>query len=380
MSTRRGSTNRSNNGSISSSTTTRTRTFASRTQGPLMPRTLTTLRLAVLPCSAALLVAVAPRDAAAQERVVTSIDTTVALGRGGVVDLSVVSGDIRVVGWTRGEVHVRASTEGGELRFEGGGSRITLEQILRGRHGRHDDDGEAHYEVSVPEGTRVLMRSTSGDLSARGVKGDVEARSVSGGVEVDGAGDHTVLESVSGDVRATRLAGDVRANSVSGEVELSDVAGDAEGESVSGDVRIRNARSKVARAETVSGEVAYEGTIDPAGRYDFTSHSGDVTLVLPAAVNASVSIGTFSGGIESDFPLTLHPDTESSKRNRARRLEFTIGSGGPRINAETFSGDVVIRRVGGKLKGGTSIRDQGRDRDHDHDADDDDDDDDPPRI
>jgi DUF4097 and DUF4098 domain-containing protein YvlB len=206
------------------------------------------------------------------------------------------------------------------------------------------------------------------------VKGDVEARTVSGGVEVDGAGDHTVVESVSGDVRATRLAGDVRANSVSGEVELSDVGGDAEGESVSGDVRIRNARSKVARAETVSGEVAYEGTIDPAGRYDFHSHSGDVTLVLPAAVNASVSIGTFSGGIESDFPLTLRPESESSRPRRARRLEFTIGSGGPRINAETFSGDVVIRRVGGKLKGGTTVRDREQDRDRD------DDDDDPPRI
>ena len=306
-----------------------------------MPRTLT-FQIAA-PLAAGVLLFAAPRPAAAQGRApITSIDTTVALGRGGVVDLSLVSGEIRVVGWTRGEVRVHATTEDGELRFESSATRVTLEQELRGHRGRHDES-DARYEVSVPVGARVLMRSTSGDLSARGVKGDVEARTVSGGVEVDDTGDHTTIESVSGDVKGTRLGGDVRARSVSGEVQLTDVAGDADGESVSGDVAIRGAHSKVARAETVSGDVTYDGTVDPAGRYDFHSHSGGIELVLPPTVNASVSIQTFSGEIESDFPLVLRPSSDE-RRRRERRIDVTLGGGGARITVDTFSGNINLER------------------------------------
>jgi DUF4097 and DUF4098 domain-containing protein YvlB len=56
----------------------------------------------------------------------------------------------------------------------------------------------------------------------------------------------------------------VRARSVSGEVQLTDVAGDADGESVSGDVGIHGAHSKVARAETFSGDVEIRRVGDKA--------------------------------------------------------------------------------------------------------------------
>jgi DUF4097 and DUF4098 domain-containing protein YvlB len=98
----------------------------------------------------------------------------------------------------------------------------------------------------------------------------------------------------------------------------------------------------------VSGDVTYAGTVDPAGRYDFRSHSGTVRLVLPAGTNASLSVETFSGDIDSAFPLTLRPEAAPAEggRKRPRRMEFTIGSGGPRITAESFSGDLVIERSG----------------------------------
>ncbi|HET7456434.1 MAG TPA: DUF4097 family beta strand repeat-containing protein [Gemmatimonadaceae bacterium] len=339
-----------------------------------MPRTLIIRRFApptLFVAAAAATLGLAPRSAAAQDRPITSIDTTVAFARGGVVDLSVVSGEIRVVGWARSEVRINASTEEGELRFESSPSRVAIEQLLRGR-GRHHGDADARYELSVPVGTRLLMRSTSGDLSAKGIKGDVEARTVSGGVEVEDGGGHTEIESVSGDVRGARLGGDVRAHSVSGEVEVSDVAGDADAESVSGSITISGAHSKVARAETVSGDVRYDGSIDASGHYEFHSHSGDVELRLPANASASVSIETFSGEITSDFPLMLRPETESGRPRRARQLEFTLGGGGPRIDAKTFSGDVVIRRAGGSGGKAESTRRNPPKRDRDQDDDDDD--------
>jgi len=272
----------------------------------------------------------------------SAIDTTVAFSRGGVVDLSLVSGDIRVVGWARNEVKVSARAENGDLRFEATQSRVTLDLEHGGYRGRHHDN-EARYELSVPEGTRVLMRSTSGDISARGVKGEIEARSISGGVDVEDAR-RVTLESVSGDVNASRVAADARAHSVSGEVKVRDVGGDVDVESVSGDIELRGARSRVTRAETVSGDVTYEGSVDPAGRYDFTSHSGTLRLVLPASTNASLSVETFSGEIDSAFRLQMRP--AEAGRSRPRRMEFTLGSGGPRITAQTFSGEIVLERAG----------------------------------
>jgi hypothetical protein len=284
------------------------------------------------------------RGRGSQER--TSIDTTVSLTRGGVVDLSLISGEIRVVGWTRGDVKVSARSEGGRLRFEATPSRVSLDiEHQGGRHNHNDMD--ATYDVSVPTGTRVLMRGVSGDLSARGVKGEIEARSVSGEVQVEDAG-RVTLESVSGDVRATRVNGEARAHSVSGEVSITDVVGDLDAESVSGDVTLRRAKARTVRVETVSGEVTYEGSVDPAGRYEFNSHSGDVRLILPANTNAALSLETFSGDIDSAFPLTVRPSAndQSGPGKRARRMEFTLGSGGPRITAESFSGEITIERAG----------------------------------
>jgi DUF4097 and DUF4098 domain-containing protein YvlB len=96
--------------------------------------------------------------------------------------------------------------------------------------------------------------------------------------------------------------------------------------------------------ESVSGTETYGGTIDPAGRYDFHSHSGDVSLRMPANVNASLSLQTFSGDIDSDFKLTLEPNSPHGRRE-GHHIDTTIGTGaGAHVTIETFSGDVRLER------------------------------------
>ena len=114
------------------------------------------------------------------------------------------------------------------------------------------------------------------------------------------------------------------------------------GETVSGQIRISNARSKSVRAESVSGRVSYGGSFDPAGSYDFTSHSGSVTLSLPADAGATVRLETFSGNVDSDFPVTFGANL--SRPSHDSKFEFTIGNGRSRIVAETFSGNIRIQR------------------------------------
>jgi hypothetical protein len=274
-----------------------------------------------------------------REEYESKLDTTVAFDRNGTVELSLSSGEIRVTAWERREVKVSAVTERGLLRFDATGSRLELS--VRSRGGR---SGETRYEVTVPVGTRVDMNSVSGDLLAAGVKGEIEANTVSGEIEVTDA-QRVSLASVSGSVVVRGATGEVRASSVSGDVELERVAGDVEMHTVSGEVALRDVRAKFLRARSTSGDVEFDGTIDPAGRYDFGSHSGTIRLMLPSAVSAAIEVETYSGEVDSDFPIRLEPGEHST--GRPRRLQFRIGGGGARVSAETFSGDIDIRRAGG---------------------------------
>src|SRR2546423_823330 len=229
----------------------------------------TELKLTALVVGIAL--AVAPVIAKAQdERTASQIDTTVRLDRGGAVDLSLISGRIRVVGWDQPNVKISASIESGNLRFSANSSRVTLGVDEEGRRGHgHNNVGEARYDVSVPRGARLILEAVSGDVTARGSQGEIEASSVSGDVEVSDGARSVSVESVSGEAHAAQVNGNLRAETVSGDLRAENVSGNVQASTVSGDIRLVGIQSRDVRTETVSGSVSYAGTIEPSGRYGF---------------------------------------------------------------------------------------------------------------
>jgi len=280
----------------------------------------------------------AQRESGDSDEFRSRIDTTVALSGNGTVDLSLVSGEIVVTSWDRSEVRVHATSERGILRFDASPSRITLG--VRSDRGRL---GDTRYEVTIPKSARVVAQGVSGDVSTRGGS-DVEAHSVSGDVEVVDATGRVEIESVSGDASAQRVGAGVKASTVSGELTLSDIRGDVDANTVSGDIILDGVRSSFVRTNTTSGDVHFTGTLDPKGRYEFNSHSGDIKIAVPGG-GATLDVQTFSGDVDSDFPMTLLPGARSGERGKGMR--FTIGGGGARISAQTFSGDITIERSSG---------------------------------
>ncbi len=276
------------------------------------------------------------RDRDDEREYTSRIDTILPLSRNGAVEIRLHTGDIIVTGWTRNEVRVRGASERGQIRVDATASHIEIG--TRPEHSRH---GEAHVEVTVPEGTRLTVAGSSADVSVRGVKGEVEVTTMNGDLEIDNASSRVSFESVSGDVQISRVQGDLRGEAMSGEIDITNVAGVVEVESVSGDLTLHNVRSKSVRAETVSGSIEFEGRTETGGRYDFASHSGDVRLMLPSALGALISVETFSGTIDSDFPITLQPGQRHGKE-----FEFQVGDGGARIGATSFSGGIYIQRSG----------------------------------
>jgi DUF4097 and DUF4098 domain-containing protein YvlB len=295
----------------------------------------------------AMLMALPPGAKAQDYERRTRIDTTVRLDRGGAVDLSLISGKIRVTGWDRQDVKISASIDRGMLRFDANSSRVTLSvddsDGNRG-HGRHSV-GDARYDVSVPRGSRLILEAVSGDVLASGSQGEIEATSVSGDVDVSGGVGEVSVESVSGSVHAAQVNGNLRAESVSGDARVETVTGNVEATSVSGNIRLIEVKSKDVRTETVSGDIVYRGSIDPGGKYSFEAHSGTVRLTIPPGAGAHFSVETFSGDISApDFPITVQP--RAGRGRKEGRMEFTIGDGKASVDAQTFSGSIVINSSG----------------------------------
>jgi hypothetical protein len=300
------------------------------------------MKLDYLTVAAALLMALPLAGGAQEYRGRTQIDTTVRLDRGGTVDLSLISGRIRVTGWDRQDVRVSASIDRGMLRFNATSARVSLtvdDSDDENRDRRRHNVGEARYEVSVPRGSRLILEAVSGDVTASGSQGEIEASSVSGEVNVTGGVGEANAQSVSGSVRAAQINGNLRAESVSGDVRVETASGNVEASTVSGNIRLIGIKSRDVRTETVSGDVVYAGSIDAGGRYNFESHSGTVRLNIPRGAGAHFSMETFSGDVSTDFPVVVPPN---STRRRDGRVEFTIGDGKARVTAETFSGRIVI--------------------------------------
>jgi DUF4097 and DUF4098 domain-containing protein YvlB len=206
--------------------------------------------------------------------------------------------------------------------------------------------GESRYEITVPIGTRVVARAQSGDITVSGTHADIDARSQSGDIKIEDAANRLDIGTLSGDVEVHSAIGDVQIKSVSGDIRLTDFKGDFEGETVSGSIDLTNAVGRLVRAHTTSGDLSYEGSIDPSGRYELSAHSGDIRLGIPSNASAQLSVSTWSGTLDSDFPITLRPGEHGIGSGQAKRFTFDIGGGAARIDAETFSGDITISSRG----------------------------------
>src|SRR5207237_9536266 len=149
------------------------------------------------------------------------------------------------------------------------------------------------------------------------------------------------LGSLYGNMTGHRINGNIDVSAVSGDVSLTDIKGDVEATSVSGDIDLRNVVARYVRAKSTSGDVTFDGTVASTGRNELGSHSGGVYLVIPQTTGALLTVSTYTGSIESDFPITLTPGEHGI--GSTKRFTFQVGKGDARISAESFSGDVTIR-------------------------------------
>jgi len=262
------------------------------------------------------------------------IDTTFTVQRGQRLELSTHSGDIVVHTWARNAVRVQAS---GEQR-----SRILVDQTggvvsIHSSGGRGPDNMD--YDLTIPAWMGVRLSGVTSTIRIEGIQGTVSAETVEGDVTVSGGSGLVSLRSVQGDVALSGASGKIDVNSVNSDVAVHDVTGELQAVTVNGDVNLTRIQSDNVEANTVNGEITYDGTIRPSGRYRLSTHAGDLSVAIPEGTGALVSISSFQGDFESAFPVTI---TE----RHGKRFEFTLGNGSARVELESFSGTIRLVRPG----------------------------------
>jgi hypothetical protein len=281
--------------------------------------------------------ALAPRALKAQD-----VDTTIAVRSGARFELNSVSGSVKIQTWGRPQIRVVAETDGARVDIDGSGSSVSVRAIPR------RGEGDANFTITVPANTSLEVHAISADVDVSGVCGEATLGSISGGVTLRCGNGNVQIESVSGDVRASDVRGNLEISSTSGDVEMQGVRGDVTARSVSGDVGLERVDGQNVRAETVSGDIGFSGPVHDGGRYSFHSHSGDLTVRPDGDLSAVISVSTFSGDMESDWPMTINP---GGGPVHPREWEFTIGAGSARLSLESFSGTIYLRRGGASRRG-----------------------------
>lgn len=272
-----------------------------------------------------------------------AIDVRRSVAADGRVEIENISGSVRVTGWDRAEVHVTGTLGRGAERVDvdGRGNSVRVRVVLP-RTGRNGRIGGTDLVVRVPVRSRLSVETVSAPIEVGEFSGDLSVESVSGNVDIEVASRSIRAGSVSGAVTVSGSPEHLRAQSVSGPVRISGARGTVHAETVSGSLGVEAGEVVDGTLKSVSGSVSFNGGLSGRANLLVESHSGTVTLTFPADIRAEFDLGTFSGGIRPEFEEARVE--RNSRYTPERSARFTVGGGGARVIAKSFSGSVVVRR------------------------------------
>jgi DUF4097 and DUF4098 domain-containing protein YvlB len=294
---------------------------------------------------------------------IDKVAQTIKVGAEGALDLSNISGDVKVTGGSGSDIVIDATKRVrhrdaneakrllSELRVEisNVNGRVEVRTIYPRRSG--NDRGvsaRVDYIVSVPAGASVTTKNISGNIMVVGVKGEVRIETISGDLDVSGTPNLGLAKTVSGDVRARDIGGatTLTLGTISGTLIASGLkVRSLECGSVSGDMQLSGLQVERIEAKSVSGNIEFDAPLTRGGRYEFASHSGNIRLTVPQGSGFDLDATTFSGSIRSDLPVTLRAggDQQDGRRGSSNRsVRGSYGDGGAVLAVRSFSGSVVI--------------------------------------
>lgn len=264
-------------------------------------------------------------------------DTTISVPAGTRLSLENVGGEVTIRGWDRNQVRIQASHSSRTavgIRL----SETVLRLSPRSSRNMGSMGGVVDYVLTVPAAMNIELGGMYADVIIEGTRGEIKVNTVEGNISVKGGGGSLELSTVNGKIDVSGANGRLNLRAVSDDIAVSDVQGEVLAETVSGDVVLARVDGRRVEAQTVSGDVRFDGALRNDGIYSLLTHSGDITVGIPENASVLVQTAVANGDVSASFGL---PTSERSSR---RRQQFRFGAGTASLELETFSGDINLVR------------------------------------
>ena len=283
--------------------------------------------------------AIAVSTVAAQERGkrTPQTDRTVPVAKGTRLSVSNDAGEVVLRTWDRDSLRVQASHSARvTVDIQTTGNIVTVRSRASG-----GPAGGVDYEITAPAWLPVKVSGQFLYIGIEGAQNEVSAETVRGDIVVKGGSGFVTAKSIDGEVIVEDAKGRINVSSVNEGIRITGAIGEVTADSTNGDIMLTKVDAKSLDVTSVNGDVRYEGTIGSGGQYRFSTHNGDITMVLPETTNATFTVRTYSGDFSSNLPTKVVGEVR-----RGRRATYILGNGGAEVELESFGGTIRLRRPG----------------------------------
>ncbi|MBD3181474.1 BamA/TamA family outer membrane protein [Candidatus Poribacteria bacterium] len=225
------------------------------------------------------------------------------------IQLKNINGNIRMRGWEKAEIEIKASKMSGKDRDRLDDVNIKIE--------KEDDkvkispnfsifkpkDLSINYDILVPEDSNLELETTNGSITVSGIKGEIET------------------ESVNGDVDIKNSIGSASVKTINGRIDVQMLL---DSESLFG---------------TANGPINLVIGDDFSVPIKIVTVSGPVTVTIPDGYAANLDVVSHTGSVNYKIHSDAITKTETVDKNK---LKMELHDGGPLLKVEAVTGKVNI--------------------------------------
>lgn len=243
--------------------------------------------------------------------------------KGGKLDVSVRSGDIRISPWNKLEVYVQAEgideDDLDRLKMTQSGNNVYVEFRPR----RSSWSRSPRFEINIPTEFNLELKTSGGDLEITGpVNGQVIGSTAGGDITLADVIGTLEMSTSGGDIRAGDIKGNAKLTTSGGDIDLKAVSGEATVRTSGGDINVGSVGKRL-EAKTSGGDVVIG---DVGGDVRASTAGGDVKV---GKVSGSAHLSTSGGNVE-----------------------LRGASGG--VIARTAGGDIRLQQITGTIEAKTA--------------------------
>jgi hypothetical protein len=257
---------------------------------------------------------------------------------------------VTVNGWQRDEIRVFIRN-GTNIAFKvheknpknGKPIWVVIRKLSGGPSPSSDCISGERIDIEVPSGASLKINGREIETRIDSVKkveitslsGNVALRNVSGGIKAETFDGNVTVENSSGQIALKTSSGNIVAFGVSpGQVGDVFKAGTSNGL-----ITMQKVDHRQIDANSVTGDLLFDGKFLPGGIYSFKTSEGNVRLVIPESSSCRIVAWYGFGTISSQIPMkTMTRDVSEGGKS----LRAEIGEGDATVNLTTNRGRITI--------------------------------------